>query len=146
MDLVMPKVQHDLQAVGINVTLKPEDFTVMLADYRAQKLSMVAIEWGVDYPDSNDFAGPFSPGGGPAHRMFYDNDPALTALAQKADVTTNLTKRAAIYAQIEKIWLKESAFAPIVQPQNIVVFHKGVTGYVFSPLDVQGDMRWVKKS
>jgi peptide/nickel transport system substrate-binding protein len=146
MDLVMPKVQHDLQAVGINVTLKPEDFTVMLADYRAQKLSMVAIEWGVDYPDSNDFAGPFSPGGGPAKRMFYTNDPALTALTVKADITADPKKRAALYEQIQKIWLKESAFAPIVQPQNIIVLHKGVTGYVISPLDVQGDMRWVKKS
>jgi peptide/nickel transport system substrate-binding protein len=145
MDLVMPKVQQDLQAVGINANLKPEDFTVMLAAYRAQKLPMIAIEWGVDYPDSNDFAGPFSPGGGPATRMWYTNDANLTALAKKADVTTAPAKRAAIYKQIEKIWLKESAFAPLVQPQNIVVLHKGVTGYVYSPLDVQGDVRWVKK-
>src|SRR5947209_11113683 len=48
MDLIMPKVQQDLQAVGINANLKPEDFTVMLAAYRAQKLPMIAIEWGVD--------------------------------------------------------------------------------------------------
>lgn len=146
MDLIMPKIQHDLQAVGINVSLKPENFTVMLADYRAQKLPMVAIEWGVDYPDSNDFAGPFSPGGGPAKRMWYTNNPALTALAVKADVTTDPKKRAALYLQIQKTWLKESAFAPLVQPQNIIVLHKGVSGYVISPLFVQGDMRWVKKS
>lgn len=146
MDLVMPKVQQDLQAVGINANLKPEDFTVMLAAYRAQKLPMIAIEWGVDYPDSNDFAGPFSPGGGPAKRMFYTNGASLTALAVKADKTADPTKRAAIYLQIQKIWLKQSAFAPLVQPQNIVVLHKGVTNYVFSPLDVQGDVRWVKKS
>jgi peptide/nickel transport system substrate-binding protein len=145
-DLVMPKIAHDLQAVGINATLKPEDFTVMLADYRAQKLPMVAIQWGVDYPDSNDYAGPFSPGGGPAHRMFYDNDAALTALVQKADVTADPAKRAALYQQIEKKWLKESAFAPIVQPQNVVVLHKGIKGYVFSPLNNQGDFRYVKKS
>ena len=49
-------------------------------------------------------------------------------------------------AILAKLGAKESAFAPIVQPQNIIVLHKGVTGYVISPLDVQGDMRWVKKS
>jgi peptide/nickel transport system substrate-binding protein len=145
-DLIMPKLQHDLAAVGINATLKPEAETPVLADYRAQKLPMLAFEWGVDYPDSNDFAGPFSPGGNVAHRMWWDSNPTLTALAQKADVTTNLTKRAGIYEQIEKIWLKQSAFAPIVQPQNIIVLHKGITGYVYSPLNQQGDFRYVKKS
>jgi peptide/nickel transport system substrate-binding protein len=145
-DLVMPKLQQDLKAVGINATLKPEAESVVLADYRAQKLPLLAFNWGVDYPDSNDFAQPFSPGGNVAHRMSWDNNPTLTALAQKADVTTNLTKRAQIYVQIEKLWLKQSAFAPIVQPQNVIVLHKGITGYVYSPLNNQGDFRYVKKS
>jgi peptide/nickel transport system substrate-binding protein len=147
MDLVMPLIQQNLKAVGINVTLKPEDFTVMLAAYRAQKLPMVAIEWGVDYPDPGDFAGPFSPGGGPAKRMWWTGgDAHLTSLIAKGLATGNKLNRAGIYRQIENIWLKESAFAPIVQPQNLVVLHKGVSGYVFSPLYVQGDFRYVRKS
>ena len=145
MDLLMPLVQSYLKAVGINVTLKPEDFTVMLADYRAQKLPWIAIEWGVDYPDAGDFAGPFSPGGGPATRMWYLTDPALQKLVAKGVTIQNKTKRAALYAQIQRTWLKSSAFAPIVQPQNIVVLHKGVTGYVYSPMYVQGHVAWVKK-
>jgi len=145
MDLLMPLVQSYLKAVGINATLKPEDFTVMLAAYRAQKLPMIAIEWGVDYPDPGDFAGPFSPGGGPAKRMFYLNNPALTALVNKAVRIQNPVKRAATYVQIERIWLRESAFAPILQPQNIIVLHRGVTGYTFSPLYVQGHVAWVHK-
>lgn len=146
MDVIMPFVQQNLRAVGITATLKPTDFTVMLAAYRAQKLPMVAIEWGVDYPDSGDFAGPFSPGGGPAKRMWYLSDPHLQALVARGIATGNYVHRAGIYRQIENIWLRQSAFAPLLQPQNIVVLHKGVTGYVFSPLYVQGDFRYVKKS
>jgi peptide/nickel transport system substrate-binding protein len=146
MDLLMPLVQAYLKDVGINATLKPEDFTVMLAAYRAQKLPMIAIEWGVDYPDPGDFGGPFSPGGGPAKRLFYTNDPALTALVNKAVRIQNPVKRANTYVQIEQTWLRESAFAPILQPQNIVVLHKGVTNYSFSPLYVQGHVAWVHKT
>jgi peptide/nickel transport system substrate-binding protein len=146
MDLLMPLVQSYLKAVGINATLKPEAFSVMLADYRAQKLPMVAIEWGVDYPDAGDFAGPFSPGGGPAKRMWYLTDPTLQKLVAKGVTIQNKTKRAAVYAQIQRIWLQSSAFAPILQPQNIVVLHKGISNYSFSPLYVQGHMAWVKKA
>jgi peptide/nickel transport system substrate-binding protein len=147
MDLLMPLVQQNLRAVGINATLKPEDFTVMLAAYRAQTLPMVAIEWGVDYPDSGDFAGPFSPGGGPAKRMWYlpAVDPALEALVGKGVATGNKISRSGIYRQIESKWLQESAFAPLLQPQNIVVLHKGVKGYVDSPLYVQGNFHDVSK-
>jgi ABC-type transport system substrate-binding protein len=144
-DLVAPVIQKDLSAVGINATLDPQDESVLLAAYRAQKIAMILFNWGVDYPDSNDFAGPFSPGGGPAKRMWYTWDTALQKKVVQADTVTNTKKRAALYQQIEKTWINESPWIGVVQPKTIIVLHKGVSGYQFSP-DYTNDFRYIRKS
>lgn len=144
-DLVAPKIQQDLAKVGIRVTLQPQDEAVLLASYRAQKVPFILFEWGVDYPDSGDFAGPFSPGGGPAKRMWYTQSSQMGNLVDRAIAAPNLAKRKALYIQIEKIWLKESPWIGLVQPRNIIVLHKGVTNYTYSP-EYHNDFRYVRKS
>jgi peptide/nickel transport system substrate-binding protein len=144
-DLLAPKVAHDLGQIGIKVKLNPEQDTVLLPAYRAGKLPMVLYNWGVDFPDPNDFAGPFSPGGGPAKRMWYTWDHRLTDLVTRADSVSNPKTRARLYLKIQQIWLKESPWVGVVQPKGIVVLHRGVTGYTYSPM-FQNDFRYVKKS
>jgi peptide/nickel transport system substrate-binding protein len=133
-DLLAPKVKADLGNIGINVQLDPMQDTVLLPAYRAGKLPMVLYNWGVDFPDPNDFAGPFSPGGGPAKRMWYTWDTNLTKLVTQADSTANASKRTALYHQIQKTWIKEGPWVGVVQPRGIMVFHKGVTGYTYSAM------------
>ena len=144
-DLLAPKIAHDLAAIGINAQLDPQQASVLLAAYRAQKIAMILFNWGVDYPDSNDFAGPFSPGGGPAKRMWYTWDANMTKLVTQADSTSNSAKRASLYRQIQRIWLDEGPWVGVVQPRNIMVLHKGVAGYVYSP-EYKNDFRTVHKS
>ena len=96
-DPIAAKLQNDLAKVGIHVVLQPEQDSVLLPAYRAQKLQMVLYNWGVDYPDPNDYAGPFSPGGGPAKRMFYTWDKHLTNVVTQADSTSDRDQRAALY-------------------------------------------------
>ena len=52
----MSNLQQDLAKVGIRVKIEPQDEAVLLAAYRAQKVAFILFEWGVDYPDSGDFA------------------------------------------------------------------------------------------
>jgi peptide/nickel transport system substrate-binding protein len=144
-DLLAPKIAHDLADVGISAQLDPQQDSVLLPAYRAQKIAMILYNWGVDYPDSNDFAGPFSPGGGPAKRMWYTWDANMTKLVTQADSVSNPAKRASIYQQIQRIWLDEGPWVGVVQPRNIVVLHKGVAGYVYSP-EYKNDFRTVHKS
>jgi peptide/nickel transport system substrate-binding protein len=144
-DLVAPVIQQDLAKAGIRVTLQPQDEAVLLAAYRAQKVPFILFEWGVDYPDSSDYGGPFSPGGGPAFRMWYTKSPAMGNLVDRAVATSNKAKRKALYIQIQKIWLKESPWIGLVQPRTIIVLHKGVTGYTYSPV-YHNDFRYVHKS
>jgi peptide/nickel transport system substrate-binding protein len=143
-DPLAAKVANDLGKVGINVKLNPEQDTVLLPAYRAQKIPMILYEWGVDYPDPNDYAGPFSPGGGPAKRMWYVNEPALTNIVNSADATADTAKRIADYKKVQQQWLKESPFIGLVQPQNILVFGSNIKGYVYSPI-LSRDFRLVSK-
>lgn len=143
-DLLAPKVANDLAAIGIKIKLQPMQDTVLLPAYRAQKLPMVLYNWGVDFPDPNDYAGPFSPGGGPAERMWYTWDSGLQKLVGRADATSNLAKRAQLYHQVQRTWINESPWVGVVQPKGIVAFHKGVTGYVYNAV-YASNFRYVKK-
>jgi peptide/nickel transport system substrate-binding protein len=144
-DLLAPKVVNDLAAIGITIKPHPMQDTVLLAAYRAQKLPMVLYNWGVDFPDPNDYAGPFSPGGGPAARMWYTQDANMTRLAVAADSTSNRTRRAALYHQLQRIWLQEGPWVGVVQPKGIVALHKGVTGYTYNAV-YQSNFRNIKKN
>ncbi len=144
-DLLAPKIAVDLAKIGIKIKLQAMQDTVLLTAYRAQKLPMVLYNWGVDFPDPNDYAGPFSPGGGPAARMWFTQDANLTKLAVAADSTANRTRRATLYHQLQRVWLQEGPWVGIVQPQGIVAFHKGVTGYTYNAV-YQSNFRNVKKA
>ncbi|HXT37350.1 MAG TPA: hypothetical protein VN837_17385, partial [Chloroflexota bacterium] len=52
----------------------------------------------------------------------------------RADTTTDLAKRTALYRTVQQTWLKESPFIGLVQPQNILVFGSNIKGYVYSPI------------
>ena len=131
-DPLANKLQNDLAQVGIKVTLQPQKDAVLLPAYRAQKLQMILYNWGVDYPDPNDYAGPFSPGGGPAKRMWYTTNKALTATVTQADSTTDVAKRVALYHSVQKTWLQESPWIGLIQPQNIIVLGSNIKGYTYN--------------
>jgi peptide/nickel transport system substrate-binding protein len=133
-DPLAAKIQNDLAQVGIRVTLVPQTGSVALAAFGGKKDAIILYKWTVDYPDPNDYAGPFSPGGGVAATMFYTFDKNLATLATEADSTEDTAKRAAIYHTIQKTWLDESPWVGLVQPQNIVVLGSNIKGYVYSPV------------
>ena len=133
-DPLAAKLQNDLAQVGIKVTLVPQTGTVALASLSAGKDALVLYKWTVDYPDPNDYAGPFSPGGGVASRLGYTFDPNLTKLVQQADSTENTATRTSLYHTIQKTWLDESPWIGLVQPQNIIVLGSNIKGYVYSPV------------
>ncbi|HZS93141.1 MAG TPA: ABC transporter substrate-binding protein [Chloroflexota bacterium] len=144
-DPLASKIQNDLAQIGITIKLVPQQDSVNLAEYRAQKLPMILYNWGVDYADPDDYAGPFSPGGGPAKRMFYTWDSKLANIVAQAKSSTDNAKRVALYRQVQQTWLDESPWVGLVQPQNIIVLGSNIKGYVFSPLTLGGNLRSVHK-
>jgi peptide/nickel transport system substrate-binding protein len=134
LDSLAIKIQHDLAVAGIHIRLSPQPEPELLSAYRAGSLQMVLTGWGMDYPDPSDFAGPFSPGGGPASHLSYAGDPVLRSLVAQADSTSNVSRRAALYERIQAIWLQDSPWIGLVQPREVIVLKRNLQGYVFSPL------------
>jgi ABC-type transport system substrate-binding protein len=64
--------------------------------------------------------------------MWYTWDSNLSKLVTAADSTANRARRTVLYHQIQKTWVLESPWIGVVQPQGIVVLHKGISGYVYN--------------
>jgi peptide/nickel transport system substrate-binding protein len=144
-DLLAPKVAHDLGAIGIQVTLAPMPLSILWPAFQSGKEAFTILYWRPDYPDPNNNASVFAPGGVLAKGVDYTWDAKLTKLVARADMTSDLKRRAALYRQIQQIWLTEGPWAPMVQPKGIVVLHHGVTNYHFSPV-VTNALSFVRKA
>jgi peptide/nickel transport system substrate-binding protein len=143
-DLLAPKVAHDLGTIGIKVTLAATQLSVLLPAWRAGKQALILWAWVVDFPDPNDNAIAFASGGFNAKHVGYTWDANVPKLATRADSTSNVSRRAALYRRIQQIWLKEGPWAAVVQAKGIVVLHHGITHYQFSPV-FQNSLSFVRK-
>ena len=136
------KVQANLQDVGIKVNLTGSPISTALADYRAGKEQLGLWLWGPDYPDPNDYL-VFLPGQLVGLRAGWaaGSDPSLEALGTQASATTDNTQRGQLFQQIQRQLNTDGPFFPLIQPGQVVVATKGVTGADYNPtwtIDVAG--------
>jgi peptide/nickel transport system substrate-binding protein len=136
------KVQANLQEVGIKVNLTGSPISVALADYRAGTEQLGLWLWGPDYPDPNDYL-VFLPGQLVGLRAGWaaGTDPSLEALGSKASTTTDNATRKQLFQQIQTQLNTDGPFFPLIQPGQVVVATKGVTGADYNPtwtIDVSG--------
>jgi peptide/nickel transport system substrate-binding protein len=134
--------QQAAQAIGLKVKLdsvSAQNYINFFVDPKARA--------GVDgfltlnYGDYADPAGLLStlvlPGGSQNYDSF--SNPKLTALMEQARGTANPAKRAALVAQAEEMAAKLLPWIPTVQPTNLLLLGKGLTGatasfsYMFAP-------------
>jgi peptide/nickel transport system substrate-binding protein len=145
-DVLAPKVAHDLAAISIRVTFVPTPLSVVFPAWRDGKQDALFLwAWGVDFPDPSDDTTAFASGGFNARHVSYTWDAHQAQLAVAAKSTFDVKKRAALYRQIQQIWLREGPWAAIVQPQGIVVLHHGVSNYLYSPV-YPNSLSFVRKS
>jgi peptide/nickel transport system substrate-binding protein len=136
------KVQANLTEVGIKVNLTGSPISTALADYRAGTEQLGLWLWGPDYPDPNDYL-VFLPGQLVGLRAGWaaGADPSLEALGVKAGSTTDNATRKQLFQQIQTQLNTDGPFFPLIQPGQVVVATKGVTGADYNPtwtLDVSG--------
>ena len=136
------KVQANLTEVGIKVNLTGSPISTALADYRAGTEQLGLWLWGPDYPDPNDYL-VFLPGQLVGLRAGWvaGANPSLEALGVQAGSTTDNNTRKQLFQQIQTQLNVEGPFFPLIQPGQVVVATKGVTGADYNPtwtLDVSG--------
>jgi peptide/nickel transport system substrate-binding protein len=141
---VAVKIQADLAAIGLKANIKVVSVGELLTAYRAQKIQMVLILWGPDFPDPDGNATALSDYSAKsvAWRNSWNNDQA-TKLAEQAKLEPNPQKRAALYKQLTELHLQDGWGAMLYQGLRNVVMQKNVQGYVRNP---QGTIRLEKIS
>jgi peptide/nickel transport system substrate-binding protein len=128
------KIQADLKAVGINVTLEPKERSVMISEYRAGKPQLMLASWSPDFLDPDPWADAFyRKGGAAAKRVNYDNPKAVDLIAT-AKTTLDPKKRDQIYKDIQKIALDDVPFVMLIQPKSYVGINPAIKGYAIHPI------------
>jgi peptide/nickel transport system substrate-binding protein len=134
--------QSAAQAIGLKAKLysvSAQNYINFFTDPKA-RASVDAFPT-VNYGDYADPAALLAtiviPGGSQNYDNF--NDPHVTALLEQARGTADLSKRAALVAQAEQIAARELPWIPDVQPTNLLITGKNLTGavasfaYMFAP-------------
>ncbi len=128
------KLQQDLAAAGIKVTLEPKERSVMISEYRGGKPQLMLASWSPDYLDPHPWADAFyKKGGAAAKRVFYDN-PRMSDLVHQADTEQDAKKREGLYKEITKLALEDVSFIMLIQPKNYAGLNPAIKGYAIHPI------------
>ena len=127
------KLQADLAAVGIKVTLEPKERSVMISEYRAGKPQLMLASWTPDYLDPDPWVDAFYAGGPASKRVKYSN-PKVTEMTATAKKEQDPAKRDAMYKEITKIVLDEVPFVMLIQPKSYVGLNPAIKGYAIHPI------------
>ncbi|MGH7319284.1 MAG: ABC transporter substrate-binding protein [Candidatus Rokuibacteriota bacterium] len=131
---VAAKLQQDLKAVGVNLTLEPKERSVMITEYRAGKPQLMLASWSPDFLDPDPWADAFyRKGGAAAKRVFYDN-PKAVDLVGTAKTELDVKKREALYKDITKVALEDVPFIMLIQPKSYVGINPAIKGYAIHPI------------
>ena len=127
------KIQSNLQAAGFKITLSGSPTSNWLDVYRSGKMALGLSLWGPDYPDPADYL-VFAPGNLVGLRAGWPmgSNPAISAVAAKALVTTKPAARKTIYQQYQRLLNQSGPYFPLIQPTQVFVSTKDLKGAVYN--------------
>jgi peptide/nickel transport system substrate-binding protein len=127
------KVQSNLQALGINVTLSGSPTGTWLTKYRDGKMAFGLSLWGPDYPDPADYL-TFAPGDLVGLRAGWAKgaNAAVTKTASAAAVATDPTKRKALFQQFQRQLNASGPYFPLMQPTQVFVATSDLKNAVYN--------------
>jgi peptide/nickel transport system substrate-binding protein len=128
------RVQADLGAIGIKVTIEAVPVATFLPAYSAGKYQLAQSYWGPDYSDPEDYL-VFLPGGAVSLRLNWkaSANPALVKLGQEAGSTASNAKRKQLFLEIQRKLDQSSPYFPLVQPAQAIVGSSNLTGLSLNP-------------
>ncbi|WAL61521.1 ABC transporter substrate-binding protein [Thermocoleostomius sinensis] len=124
----------DLAAVGIRVSLNTKDWAAYLADRnKAPGYQAFMLAWGGDYGDPDNFYYPHFGPGSTADIGNWKND-RVFQLLDEARSEEDETRRAQMYAEVDRILHDEAVRLPMVHSEPLLVQRTNLTGWTPSPL------------
>ncbi len=136
MSLLAQKVQADLNAVGMRITLNGLPRTTALQLYRDGKNQIGVWSWAADYPDGNDFL-VYGPGRTVGKRAGWLPEASpeareLAEMARVAETEVDPSKSAALYRRFEERLGQIGPYAPLFQPAVPYAFRANLKGITFN--------------
>ncbi len=123
------------QTLGVEVTLRNEEWKVYLASRDEKTYQVVRSGWIGDYNDANTFLDLFVSDAGLMNSPGYDN-PAYDALIAEAAVETDMVARQAMLEEAERIFLADAPVIPIYFYTTQHMVKPWVEGWVDNIKDV----------
>ncbi len=130
--VIAAAMQADWRAIGVNVTLTPEESQIIYADLNAGNFEIGYDGWAMDYDDPMTFLELLNSQSGPQNHSHYIS-PAYDALLDQADHTRDLATRAKVLARAESLAIADVAVAPIMTDSARNLVNPNITGWADNP-------------
>ena len=132
-------IATQLAEIGVEVKVVAYEWGTFFGDIKAGNFEVCSLQWpSVNEPDlyswifhSSKIPTPENRSAG-ANRGRYIN-PALDKLLDEGRLETDRTKRKMIYAEVQKILSTDLPYISLWHEDNILVRHKGLSGYEIVP-------------
>ena len=123
-------IQQQLRSVGIELRISSYDWGTFFGDIKAGRFQMYSLSWvGLKMPDVFRYvfhSDSVPPAGANRGRL---SDPEVDRLIEKAENTTALDAKAAIYYRLQRRLHALRPYIPLWYEDNIVVMRRGLEGY-----------------
>ena len=119
--LIPPALQADWRAIGVTLSLTPEDGQILYADLNARNFDVALASWYTDFDDAISFLRILSSEGGQQNYGRY-HDPRYDGLIAASDDEPDLGRRAALLARAETVAMADAAIVPlyVISSRNLV--------------------------
>jgi len=132
--LVMPAIQADWKAIGVDARLAQNETQIAYASYRARDFDVADAAWIADYNDPMSFLYLMQSATGQQNYGDYDN-PAYDALLAKADNEADAVTRGRYLAEAESLMLEDAAVAPTYFYVTKNLVNPKISGFVDNVID-----------
>jgi oligopeptide transport system substrate-binding protein len=126
--LVMPAIQADWKAVGVDARLAQNEVQIAYSSYRARDFQVADAAWIADYNDPMSFLYLMHSTTGAQNYGDYKS-PAFDALLARADNEPDAKVRAGFLAQAEQLMLDDATVAPTYFYVNKNLVSPKITGW-----------------
>ena len=133
-DVVMPSIQADWKAIGVDPGLAEEDAQIAYQDFRMRDFQIGSAGWIADYDDAMNFLYLQASSTGAQNYGDYHN-PDYDRLLDAADNEPDVAKRAEDMRRAEAIMLSDQPVTPIAFATNTDLVSPRITGWTDNILD-----------
>jgi peptide/nickel transport system substrate-binding protein len=136
--ILMQKVQQDLAEVGIQINLKPVEFSVWRETINSDGIPITAVYYAPDYYGSGQYVQYFSmTKGSPwAKRAGAERDPSVYNPEEAEELAKALAtsgeESAKHFAVIAKDMIADKVIMPLVSPNLILAYRNNISGVRYS--------------